>query len=180
MTIQLRDYHADFDRGASKITEACWWVTSLAFFQLPLPLPSRFRCVLLRLFGAKIGQGVVIRGGVKISFPWRLTVGDYVWIGEEVMILSLAQVTIGSNCCISQKAFLCTGSHRFDRVGFDLLTKPIVIHDGSWVAANVFVAPGVEIGPNSMCVAGSIVLKNVPPSITVMGNPASERPSGHS
>lgn len=172
MSIRLADYRSTLDRGASKAKQIAWMMVQFLFFALPYPLPSRFRVFLLRCFGASIGRGVVIRAGVKISFPWRLTIGDHTWIGEDVMILSLDRVTLGSNCCVSQRAFLCTGSHRFDRPGFDLVTKPIVVQDGSWVAADVFVAPGVTIGPNSMCVAGSVVLGDVAADSTVCGNPA--------
>lgn len=172
MTINLSNYQSNLDRGASRAKQVAWAIVQFLFFTLPYPLPSCIRAVLLRGFGASIGHGVVIRAGVKISFPWRLTVGDHTWIGEEVMILSLDQVTIGSHCCVSQRAFLCTGTHRFDSPGFDLVTKPIEIKDGSWVAAQVFVAPGVTIGPNSMCVAGSVVLRNVAADTTVWGNPA--------
>src|SRR5437667_11816522 len=85
--------------------------------------------------GTKIGRGVVIRANVNISFPWRLTVGDHVWIGEDAGILSLAQVTLESNVCISQRAYLCTGSHDYRRDDFRLVTRPITIRDGSWIAA---------------------------------------------
>ncbi len=172
VSMNLSTYRSSLDRGASRVKQVAWAIVQFLFFALPYPLPSRFRVFLLRCFGASIGRGVVIRAGVKISFPWRLTIGDHTWIGEDVMILSLDQVTLGSNCCVSQRAFLCTGSHRFDRPGFDLVTKPIEIKDGSWVAAQVFVAPGVTIGPNSMCVAGSVVLKDVAANTTACGNPA--------
>lgn len=170
--IDLRTYSSKLDRGAPRWKEVLWLIAQFLFFALPYPLPSTFRVWLLRCFGAKIGCNVVIRSGVRISFPWRLSVGDYSWIGEDVSILSLNDVTIGANCCISQRAFLCTGSHRFDRPGFDLVTKPIRIHDGVWVAAQVFIAPGIEIGTNSRCIAGSVVLDNVPADAIVHGNPA--------
>lgn len=177
MSIDLSNYQANLDRGASRSKQITWAVVQFLFFSLPYPLPSHLRVVLLRWFGASIGHGVVIRSGVNVSFPWRLTVGDHTWIGEEVMILSLDHVTIGSHCCISQRAFLCTGSHRFHSPGFDLITKPIVIREGSWIAAQVFVAPGVTIGPDSMCAAGSVVLHDVPPHTTVIGNPALPKPT---
>ncbi len=170
--IQLKDFQSGLGRGASRLTECCWWIVRAIFFLSPLPLPSRLRVAWLRFFGATIGKGIVIRSGVWIAFPWRLIIGDNVWIGEQVMLLNLNQIVIESDCCISQRAFLCTGSHRFDQPGFDLVTRPITIKKGSWVAAQVFVAPGVTIGPDSMCIAGSVVLTDVPPETTVIGNPA--------
>jgi putative colanic acid biosynthesis acetyltransferase WcaF len=171
--MQLEGYTTgDFDRGAPRWKEMLWVLTKCVFFENGLPWPSQFRVALLRAFGAKIGQGVIIRAKVNITFPWRLTVGDHVWIGEEVLILSLAPVTLESHICISQRAFLCTGSHRFRSLAFDLVTKPITIRKGSWIAAQTFVAPGVEIGPDSMVAAGSVVLETVPPHAVVIGNPA--------
>ena len=115
----------------------------------------------LRCFGATVGEGVVIRSRVNVTFPWNLSLGDHVWIGDEVLILSLAPVVIGSHVCISQRAFLCTGSHKFHRETFDLVTKPIVIEDGCWIAATVFVGPGVTIAKGTLCAAGSVVMKDL-------------------
>jgi len=131
---------------------------------------------LLRLFGARVGRGVVIRSGVNVSFPWRLSVGDHVWIGEEVFILSLASVTLGSHVCLSQRAFLCTGSHDQEGETFDLVTRPIVVEDQVWVAAQAFVGPGVRIGAGSVVGAGTVLLKSVPTRSFVQGNPAAMVP----
>jgi putative colanic acid biosynthesis acetyltransferase WcaF len=162
----------DFQRGASQWKEALWIAVKTLFFMNPLPWPSPLRVGLLKAFGARIGRGVVVRSHVNITFPWRFEVGDHVWIGEGVEVLSLAPVRIGSDVCISQRAFLCTGSHRFGTPMFDLVTKPITIHDRTWIAAQVFVAPGIEIGPDSLAAAGSIVTETVPPHTMVQGNPA--------
>jgi putative colanic acid biosynthesis acetyltransferase WcaF len=160
-----------FDRGASLLTWAAWNVVSCCFFKSFVPLPSGLRRMLLRCFGAKIGQRVVIRSPISISFPWRLEIGDDVWLGEGVMILSLAPVRIESNVCVSQRAFLCSGSHDFSRETFDLITEPITIHEGSWVAAQAFVGSGVEIGPGSLVSAGCVVTRDVPPKSCARGNP---------
>lgn len=162
----------DFERGTPAWKEALWVAVKSVFFLNPLPWPSELRVALLRAFGARIGVGVVIRANVNITFPWRLEVGDHVWFGEEVLVLSLAPVRIGSDVCLSQRAFICTGSHRFETPGFDLVTRPVTIHDRSWIAAQVFIAPGVEIGPDSMVAAGSVVTQSVPPGVAVQGNPA--------
>ena len=166
-----------FDRGAPRWREALWVVVKCLFFLTAFPLPSAVRVALLRAFGARVGRGVVLRSRLNITYPWRVSLGDHVWLGEEVMILSLAQVTIESNVCISQRAFLCTGSHDFRSPGFDLRTKPITIREGSWIAAQAFIAPGVTIGPGSMAAAGAVVLRDVPPGGVVSGNPAGERAS---
>ena len=171
--MQLRNYTTGgFQRGQPWWFEAGWLAVKWLFFLNPVPWPSILRVELLRAFGARIGERVVIRSHVNITFPWRFQVGDDVWLGEEVIVLSLAPVVIESNVCISQRAFLCTGSHDFRAPNFDLITRPITVRAGSWVAAQAFIAPGVEIGEGSMVAAGSVVSENVPPKTQVRGNPA--------
>jgi|ERR1700677_2654610 len=163
---------AHFDRGAPRFKEISWVVIKCIFFQTPWPWPSALRVWFLRLFGAKVGVGVVIRANVNITFPWRLTVGDHVWIGEEATILSLAQVTIESNVCISQRAYLCAGSHDFRSNTFDLQTEAIIIRSGCWVAAQAFVGMGVEMGEGSVLGAGSVLTQSIPHKSFARGNPA--------
>ena len=171
MDLSIYD-NSDFDRGASRLKEVGWVLVRWIFFQTSFPWPSQLRVALLRLFGATIGRGVVIRANVNISFPWRLTIGDHVWIGEDVGLLTLAPVTIESNVCISQRAYLCTGSHDFRREDFKLQVAPITVREGSWIAAACFIAPGIEIGSGAVVSAGSVVFANVAPKMFVRGNPA--------
>jgi putative colanic acid biosynthesis acetyltransferase WcaF len=170
--------NSDFSRGASKLTEMLWWVVRSLIFAAWFPIPSSIKVMALRAFGAKVGRGVVIRSRVNITFPWRLTIGDHVWIADEVLILSLAPVTIGSHVVISNRAFLCTGSHRFRSENFDLVTRPITVGNGCWIASQVFIAPGVTLGPNTMCAAGAVVLKDAGPDVLLIGNPAIPKARG--
>jgi len=171
--MQLRNYDSGkFQRGRPWWFEASWLAVKWLFFLTSVPWPSELRVALLRAFGARIGERVVVRSNVNITFPWRFQTGDDVWLGEEVIVLSLAPVVIESSVCLSQRAFLCTGSHNFRADNFDLITQPITVRAGSWVAAQVFVGPGVEIGAGSMVAAGSVVSENVPPKTLVRGNPA--------
>jgi len=162
----------EFDRGAGRARELMWWWVRCILFDHRFPIPSSIKSAVLRFFGATVGNGVVIRSRVVIAFPWRLSIGDHVWIGDEVLILNLDQVTIGSNVCVSQRAFLCTGGHDYRKQRFDLLTAPIVISDHSWVGAAVFVGPGVTVGEEAVCAAGSVVVKDVAARGVVGGNPA--------
>jgi hypothetical protein len=111
----LFDGRPDLDRGRSGWVEALWYLLKCAFFLSALPWPAGLKCGLLRRFGAKIGSGVYIKPRVNIHFPWKLEIGDHSWIGEEVFLLNLEPIVIGSHCCISQRAFLCTGNHDFRR-----------------------------------------------------------------
>jgi len=164
--------NSSFARGASALRELLWWLFRSLFFAPWFPISSEIKVFILRLFGAVIGTGVIIRSRVNITFPWRLTVGDHVWIGDEVCILSLAPVVIASHVCISQRAFLCTGSHNFHRPSFDLIVKPIEIEEGCWIAANVFIGPGVTLSKGTFCVAGSVVFKSSRENEVLLGNPA--------
>jgi len=170
-----RFQNRDFSRGAPTWKEALWWVARSLFFAPWFSVPSAMKCSVLRAFGAKIGSHVVIRSRVNITFPWRLEIGDHVWIGDEVFILSLDRVAIASNVCISQRAFLCTGSHDYKKATFDLRTTPIIIEPGCWIAACAFIGPGVTVRENTICTVGAVVLRDVGPNEIVSGNPSSAR-----
>ena len=146
--------NSGYSRGVSRGRELIWWLARSFCFAPWFPVPSSIKVAMLRLFGAKVGQGVVIRSRVNITMPWRVEIGDHVWIGDEVLILSLDRVTIGSHVCISQRAFLCTGNHDFRSEGFDLVTRPITIGDSCWIAAGAFVGPGAVVAPGTMVEAG--------------------------
>ena len=151
--------NSSFSRGASRGKEVLWWVARSVCFAPWFPVPSVLKVAVLRLFGARVGKGVVIRSRVNITFPWKLAIGDHVWLGDEVLILSLERVRIGSNVCVSQRAFLCTGSHDFDKDTFDLIVNPIEIGDGCWVGAQAFVGPGAVLPAGTRVKAGEVVGK---------------------
>jgi putative colanic acid biosynthesis acetyltransferase WcaF len=173
MSVDLSSYSsARFDRGASKLRESLWLLVSLFLFRLcPFSL-SALKCAVLRAFGAKIGRGVVIKPQVKITFPWKLKVGDFVWLGEECWLLNLDHITIGNHVCISQRAFVCTGNHNYRLPTFDLIVKPITIEDGAWLGAGCWVAPGVKIGSHSVLAACSVMAADMEPWGIYQGNPA--------
>jgi len=153
------DPNKGLDRGRSKLVEAVWYLLKCAFFLSALPWPSGLKVRLLRAFGAKIGRGVVIKPRVNIHFPWKLEIGDHVWIGEEVFILNFEPVRIGSHVCISQRAFLCTGNHDYNDPAFSYRNAPITIGDGAWIGACVFVGPGVRVDEEMVAAAGAVVTR---------------------
>ena len=173
MNVDLSKYSSgNFDRGKDRLRESLWVLMNLFLFQLcPLKV-SGLKCAVLRAFGAKIGRGVVIKPRVTITFPWKLTVGDHVWLGEECWVLNLAPVTIASHVCVSQRAFLCTGNHNYKSPAFDLWVKPIQVQAGAWLGACTFVGPGVTIGSHAVLTAGSIATKDLDPFGIYQGNPA--------
>jgi len=173
MNVNLASFSADrFDRGAGPVREGLWLFVSLVLFRLcPFSLSPLKRAV-LRLFGARIGAGVTIKPQVKITFPWKLEIGDHVWLGEECWLLNLERINIGSNVCISQRAFLCTGNHNYKSPAFDLIVKPITLEDGCWVGASAWVGPGVTFGTHAILTAGSVATKGLAPWGIYQGNPA--------
>ena len=132
----------------------------------------KWRNCLLRLFGANIGHNVIIRPTVRITYPWKLTVKDNAWVGDYVDLYTLGDITIGKNTVVSQKCYLCTGSHDYKSEAFDIYAKPIVIEDQAWVATDVFIAPGVTIGRGAVIGSRSSVYKDMPAGMICIGNPA--------
>jgi putative colanic acid biosynthesis acetyltransferase WcaF len=161
----------NFDRGRHWLIEALWLLVDSIFVRSWLP-GTEHRRIILRAFGAKIGDGVVLKPRIKIKFPWRLEIGNYSWVGEDVWIDNLALVKIGANCCISQAAYICTGNHDWSSHSFELSVNPVLIGDGVWLAARTIVGPGVSIGEGVVLTLGSVALSNLSAFGIYQGAPA--------
>lgn len=157
--------------GRSRNWVVFWYLVKVAFVLSAFPWPNRFKASILRFFDATVGVGLLLKPRVNVHLPWKLSIGDYTWIGEEVMIINFSQVEIGSHCCISQRAFLCTGNHDFRDPSMPYRNAPITIKDGAWVGAQSFIAPGVTIGVDAVIQAGSVVLRDMPDGMICGGNP---------
>ena len=162
---------ADF-RGRSKVVTQLWWLVQDSLFKFSPKFMYGFRCALLRLFGAKIGKGVLIRPSATITYPWKLKIGDYSWVGDDSVIYNLGQVDIGSNVAIAHRVYLCTGFHEIDKVTFDIGAKPIKIENEVWLPNDVFVGPGVTIGRGAVVGARSSVFSSMPAGMICYGSPA--------
>jgi len=161
------------DRGASRIKEILWYLVKVFFFLSALPYPNGLKVWLLRSFGAKVGQGVVLKPRVNIHFPWKLEIGDNVWIGEEAFLLNFEPFSIGNNVCISQRSFLCGGNHDFRNPAMPYRNAPITLKDGCWVGACCFIGPGVTIGEDTVVTVGSVVVSDQKPGRVITQIPVS-------
>jgi putative colanic acid biosynthesis acetyltransferase WcaF len=161
-----------YSHGGSGLKLLLWHVFSTLFFLNHLSALSKIKVALLRMFGAKIGKGVVIKQGVRIKYPWLLEVGDHVWIGELVWIENHSKVKIGNNACISQGAMLLCGNHDYSKTTFDLMVGEIVLEEGVWIGAKALVCPGVTCHSHSVLSVCSVASKNLEPYSIYRGNPA--------
>lgn len=159
-------------RGAGIWKRVIWYLVNAIVFSSWLMPFSTIKVSLLRLFGAKVGRGTVIKPRVNIKYPWRLTMGDHCWIGEGVWIENLADIVLEDHVCVSQNAYLLTGNHNFKLPTFDLITREIILKEGSWVGAKSVVCPGVTIEKFSIITVGSIATSTTEPAGIYQGNPA--------
>jgi putative colanic acid biosynthesis acetyltransferase WcaF len=171
--VQLSTFNNDsYHPGRSLVWQLAWFFLGLPLLRSGWIPFSGLRVRLLRAFGARVGAGVVVKPGVRVKYPWRLTVGNHSWIGEDCWIDNIADVRLGNDVCLSQGSYLCTGNHDWTDPGFRLIEKAILIGDGAWVGARAVVCPGVVIGQNAVLGAGSVAARAVPAQEIHAGNPA--------
>lgn len=169
----LRNFRLPRDfRGRSGLTVQLWWLVQSTLFRGSPQLLYGFRRWLLRRFGAQIGKGVIIRPSVTVPYPWKLRIGDYSWVGDDTVLYSFGEIIIGNDVVVSQNCYLCAGTHDYRSPSFDIRSFPIVIEDEAWVAADVFVAPGVTIGRGAVVGSRSSVFHSLPPMMVCTGSPA--------
>jgi len=174
-TVRLADFeNAWYDPGQPVLVRLIWLAVNRVFFLSWLPWPYSVKRGALRLFGARIGKGVVIKNRVNIKYPWNLSVGDHAWIGEAAWIDSLAKVTIGANACLSQGCTIETGNHDWSSPSFDLRVEAVVVEDGAWAAVNSLLLPGARLASHAVLGAGSVLSGNTEAYGIYLGVPATK------
>lgn len=164
---RLRDFSGSgYEKGRGVAIQAAWFATMNLIFTAWW-CPSLLRNWLLRLFGAEIGENVLIRHRVRVLWPWKLRIGSDTWIGEDAWLLNLELITIENDVCISQGAYLCTGSHDRYSPSFEFDNGAITIGEQSWVATQALVLRGVSVGRRSVIGARAIITRDLPEGSTI-------------
>ncbi len=164
----------DYNSGRPFWFRSLWFVVNALFLQNPLNPSGKIKIALLRLFGAKIGAGVVMKPGINVKSPWLLSVGDYSWIGEAVWLDNLVPIRIGNHVCISQGAYFCTGNHNWSDPAFGYQLGEIHVEDGAWICARATLLPGVRVQSHAVITGGAVLTKDALPFTVYAGNPAVE------
>jgi len=159
-------------RGRSAVIVQLWWLVQATLFRCSPQFMFGWRCWLLKLFGAQVGRAVRIRPSVKITYPWKVAIGNHVWIGDDVVLYSLGEIEIGDNSVVSQRSYLCAASHDYTQPDFPIYQNKVFIGAQVWLATDVFVAPGITIGFGAVVGARSSVFHDLPPMMVSLGSPA--------
>ena len=172
MSTDLSKFTTGQYKGGPKGKMLLWYPVNALIFDTSLPWPYSFKRWLLRLFGAEVGEGVVIKPHVRIKFPWRLKIGNHCWIGESCWIDNLVNVTIGNHVAVSQGAMLLTGNHDYTQSAFPYRLGEIYLEDGVWIGAQSVVCPGITCKSHSILTVSSVATKTLEPYGIYSGNPA--------
>ena len=157
LTRDLTAYKNEFyDPGRGFVIRTVWYYFSLILFESSWFPFSSMKSSVLRRFGAHVGEGVVIHPNVRIKYPWKLSIGDNCWIGREVWIDNLDEVVLESDVCISQGAYLCTGSHDHRSATFELKTGPITVEHGAWICCRAIILGGSTVQRLSLVPANQV------------------------
>ncbi len=157
---------------ANKLERIAWRTVWLLLARFTPPHFAPWRAVLLRLFGAKVGAGAYVYASVRIWLPRNLELGEGAGVGPGAELYNQGRIVIGPHSVISQRAFLCASTHRTSDPDFALVTRPITLGRGCWVAAEAFVGPGVTMGDGSVLAARGALFEDVEPMGIYRGNPA--------
>ncbi len=160
---------------ANRLLRVAWaFVYALAYRPSPVPL-HRWRCLLLRLFGARVAWSAHPYPRAKVWAPWNLTMEAHSCLANDVDCYCVAPIRLGVHATVSQYSYLCSASHDHRDPSMPLEAGPITVEADAWVAADVFVGPGVTVGRGSVVGARATVVRDVAPWTVVAGNPASVR-----
>jgi putative colanic acid biosynthesis acetyltransferase WcaF len=149
-----------------------WWFVQATLFSWSFDFMYGWRSFLLSLFGAKLGKNIRVRPSARITCPWKVTIGDYCWIGQETILHGPGEIEIGNDTVVSARSYIDTASHHYDSLTFDIFVTKVHLDDEVWIATDVFVAAGVTIGKGAVVGARSSVFNDLPAMMVCVGTPA--------
>lgn len=159
---------------SNKIRRVLWEFTwTLLCRYTPNPM-HRWRCLILRVFGAKLGKNNFIYPRARIWAPWLLETADIATIASDAQIYNVGKVVLGHHAIISEGAFICGATHDYQIADFPVVSKAISIGPHVWICARAVILPGVSCGKGSVLGAGSVASRNLEPWTVYAGNPAQE------
>jgi acetyltransferase-like isoleucine patch superfamily enzyme len=153
------------------------WMFLVILMALPLRFGQWARSCLLRFFLKSLGRNTVFQSGARIFSPENVSVGSNCNFAQDIFITGGGGVTIGDWVGFGPDVKVWSVNHRFEDPDTPWLlqgheAKAVVIEDDVWLAAGVFVMPGVTIGRGAIVSAYSVVNKSLPPYALASGNPA--------
>jgi putative colanic acid biosynthesis acetyltransferase WcaF len=155
----------------NRLARSVWGIAYLFLFRTsPRPMHA-WRAFLLKCFGAKIGANCHVYSQVIIWAPWNLVLEEQVGLADGVTCYTMAKITIKSKAVVSQGVHLCTGTHDYNDPNFQLYALPITIGANTWICADAFIGPGVNVGDGAVIGARSVVTKDMPAWTVCAGNP---------
>lgn len=158
-------------RGRSAMVVQLWWLVQASLFRGSPQFAYGFRRWLLRCFGMRVGQRVLLRPTVTVTYPWKVVIEDGAWIGDDVVLYSLGDIHIGRNAVVSQRSYVCAADHDHLQPDFPIRARPVQIADQVWIGSDVFVGPGVTVGTGSVVGARSSVFASLPGGMLCLGSP---------
>jgi len=159
----------------NRLARLAWGVAYWLVFRPSPRNLHRWRNLVLRLFGARLHPTARVYPRARIWGPWNLVMGEHSCIGDDVEVYCVRPIRLGSFTTVSQYSYLCGATHDHTDPEHPLVPLPITIGDRCWVAADVFIAPGVTIGDGTVVGARSSVFKDLPEWVIATGTPAVPR-----
>lgn len=129
------------------------------------------------------GKGCFLQSPVQFDYGVFTSVGENFYANFNFTVLDTCPITIGDNVFFGPNCTLATALHSLDPIErrmrfredgtpYDLeYGKPITVGNDCWIASNVVICGGVNIGNNCVIGAGSVVTRDIPDNSLAAGNP---------
>jgi putative colanic acid biosynthesis acetyltransferase WcaF len=159
-----------FDRR-HRMIRLLWIIVWTLLFRWTPKQMRVWRVFLLRRFGATIGYHSDVRGSVRVFYPANLTMGKHSVLADGIDCYNMAPLTIGDFTIVSQRVYLCGGTHDYTIASHPLMVRPVTIGSNVWVAAEAMIAPGCIVPDGCLIGARAMVYGELEPWSIYSGNP---------